>query len=287
MDQKTVSAFVIIVVCFGVGFAQNADCGFRTSPCMAYAEAEAVFVGRVTKISPQTIEIWQRARDYDQIAHVAIEKSYKGLKRSTLVLHQLGRKNAPKFISGERYLFYASFDRATKKWEVKHCGRTHMARYLRNDLRYLEGLPASLNTTRIAGEVTRYEADKEEPQSRTQKIAGVRIRIKGEGKEYEAVTDANGVYEFLGIPAGKYLMEPVIPAGLALMLTLHTGPSALSTHRSLNLELKENGCYDLDLILTPNRTTKEKLIGRSRNNSEGTRKSQRSASVPSVSSDFY
>ncbi len=257
--MKTIFATVVfVIVCNGVGFAQ-ADCGFGTGPCTAYANADGVFVGRVAKVLQPSLQIWQRDKDYDQIAHVTIEKTYKGSKRTTLVLHQLGRKNAPKFIAGGRYLFYANFDRVTKKWEVRHCGRTRMARYVQNDVRYLDGLPASLTKTRIAGEVVRYENDGE--QGPSPRLAAVRIRIKGEGKEYEAVTDANGIYEFLGIPAGKYVVEPVIPAGLVLMLTLHAGPSALSTPRSLDLELKENRCYDLDLVLTPNRPVDKSKIG--------------------------
>ena len=236
--------------------AQTSECNYGWTPCEAYAEADAIFVAKVTKIVPETIEIWQRDKDYDQTAHVVIEKTYKGIKRKFLVLHQLGRKIAPKFILGSRYLFYANRDRKTGKWEVKPCGRTRMADYVQDDLYYLKGLPATANKTRIAGEVTRYDTDKENPQGTTEKLAGIKIKIIGEGNIYEAVTDANGVYELYGAPVGSYVIQPAIPRGLKLFGVIHYGPLDLSKIRSLSIDLKESACSGAGILLTidPNST---------------------------------
>ena len=241
--------------------AQASECDFSATPCEAYANADAVFIARVTQIAPQTIQIWQRDKDYDQTTQIVIEKTYKGIKRTRLVLHQLGRKNAPKFIQGQRYLFYANFDRTTKEWEVRGCSRTRMTPYVQDDLRYLDGLPASLNKTRIAGEVTRYEVDEENPQGTAQRLSGVRIRIKGEGKEYEVVTDAHGVYELRDVPPGKYEIKPDIPAGLVLLLVMHYGPLDRSKLQSFNVELKEGACSGAGFILTSNRMLTKPKIG--------------------------
>lgn len=242
--------------------AQVSDCDFNPTPCEAYAKADAIFIAKVTHISPQTIEIWQRDKDYDQTAHVVIEKNYKGIKRNRLVLHQLGRKIAPKFILGQRYLFYANFDRRTKTWEIRRCGRTRMVRYVQDDLHYLAGLPASLNKTRIAGEVIRHEADEGNLQGTSQRLSGVRIRIKGEDKEYEVVTDVHGIYELRGAPAGKYQIQPDLPAGLVLMLVMHYGPIDVSKFQSSKIELHEGGCSGVGFILTSNRTLTKPAIGR-------------------------
>ena len=237
------------------------DCAFNPTPCEAYTNADAIFIAKVTQISPETIRIWQRDKDYDQTANVLIEKTYKGIKRNRLVLHQLGRNIAPKFILGQRYLFYANFDRRTKKWEVRRCGRTRMTPYVQDDLHYLDGLPASLNKTRIAGEVTRYERDEENPAGTTQRLSGVRIRIKGEGKEYEVVTDAHGIYELNDVPAGKYQIKPDMPAGLVLLLVMHYGPFDPSKLQSFNIELNEGGCSGASFILTSNRKLAKPTIG--------------------------
>ena len=234
-------------------FSQLTECGYNVTPCEAYANADAVFIGKVTKIVPETSEIWQRDKDYDQTANIAIEKIYKGIEGNSVVLHQLGRKNAPKFISGGRYLFYANFDRATKKWGVKPCGRTRMGNYVQDDLRYLDGLPASVKRSRIAGEVVRYETDSENPQGTMERLAGIKVRIIGAGKEYETVTDENGFYEAYDIPAGRYVMQPKIPNGLVLMGVMHYGVLDHTKFRSLEIEVKEGVCSGATILLTTDR----------------------------------
>lgn len=259
--QSIMTATFLLLLSATSSLAQASDCAFNVTPCEAYVSADAVFIAKVTQISPETIQMWQRDKDYDQTAQVVIEKIYKGSIRSRLVLHQLGRKNAPKFILGQRYLFYANFDRRTKKWEVTRCGRTRMAAYVQDDLQYLDSLPASMNKTRIAGEVTRYEKDEENPAGVTQRLSGIRIRIKGEGKEYEVVTDAHGVYELKDVPAGKYEIKPDIPAGLLVLLVLHYGPFDHSKLHSFDIELKESGCSGASFVLTA-RTPAKPTVGR-------------------------
>jgi hypothetical protein len=168
-------------------------------------------------------------------------------------LYQLGRKNAPKFISGSKYLFYANFDRATKKWEVRYCGRTRMAQYVQDDLRYLDGLPASARTTRIAGEVTRYDTDEENPQGTTQRLAGIKLKIIGAGKEYQVTTDANGVFEHYGAAPGEYVIQPEIPSGLKLFAVLHYGPLDRSRLHSFKIEVKQGDCSGAGILLTTDR----------------------------------
>jgi hypothetical protein len=134
-----------------------------------------------------------------------------------------------------------------------------MSRYANDDLRYFEGLPQTLNKTRIAGEVTRHDKDEDNPQGQHMRLAGVKIHIKGEGKDYEAVTDANGVYEFIDVPPGKYTIEPEIPAGLTLLLVIHYGLFDPAQLKSLKVELKEHGCTGADIILTSGPPTKQTL----------------------------
>lgn len=261
MKRFLIAVFLLFISCITC-LAQASECGYSATPCEAYASADAVFVARVTRIRPESIEIWQRDKDYDQLANVVIEKTYKGIKRSSLVLHQLGRKNAPKFVLHSRYLFYANFDRVAKKWEVRQCGRTRMAEYGQDDLSYLDGLPASAGKTRIAGGVTRYDADKENPQGTTERLGGIRIKIMGADKQYEVVTDAKGVFELHGAPAGRYLIQPLIPNGLVLMAVMHYGPFDRSKFRSLRIELKEGACSGATIILTTDPTIGKPKIGR-------------------------
>ena len=129
-----------------------------------------------------------------------------------------------------------------------------MANYVHDDLRYLDGLPASAKKTRIAGEVTRYDRDEENPAGTTQRLAGIKIKITGAGKEYEVTTDSNGVYELSGVAAGEYVLQPEIPSGLKLFLVLHYGPFPRSRLHSFKVELKEGGCSGAGILLTTDRT---------------------------------
>ena len=259
--MKAILITVFLFVCSVSCLAQGPECGYNATPCEAYAKADAIFVAKVTRIRPETIEIWQRDKDYDQVANLSIEKVYKGSKRSTLVLHQLGRKNAPKFILGSRYLFYANFDRATRKWEVRDCSRTIMVAYAQDDLSYLDGLHTSAGKTRIAGMVTRYDTDKENPQGTTERLAGIRIKIIGADKQFEVTTNAKGIYELYGAPAGQYQIQPVIPSGLMLFGVIHYGPLDPSQFRSLRIELKESACSGAGILLTTDPTIGKPKIG--------------------------
>ena len=228
--------------------AQPMECNYGMTPCEAYPQADAIFTGTVIRITPETVSIWQRDGDYDQIATVVVEKVYKGTARKRIVLHQLGRKNSPKLISNNRYVFYANLDQQTKKWEVRRCGRTIMARYAQDDLRYLERPRENANQSRIAGEVVRYQPDEDTP-AKTERLAGLKIRIIGEEKQYELVTGEDGIFELYGAPPGKYVIDPDIPSSLMLMGVIHNGAFDRSKLKSLSIELKERECSGVMILL--------------------------------------
>lgn len=238
----------ILLAGWSTARAQPMECDYSVTPCEAYAQADAIFTGTVIRIAPETISIWQRDGDYDQIATVVVEKVYKGTVRKRIVLHQLGRKNSPKFISNNTYLFYASLDRQTKKWEVRRCGRTLMARYAQDDLRYLERPRENANQSRIAGAVMRVQPDEDTPV-KTERLAGLRIKIIGEEKQYEVVTGPDGMFELYGAPPGKYVIHPDIPSSLTLMGVIHYGAFDRSKLKSLNIELKERECSGVTILL--------------------------------------
>lgn len=47
-------------------------------------------------------------------------------------------------------------------------------------------------------------------------MGGVRIVIAGSERQFEALTDDQGVYRVVGLPAGKYTIRPVLPGNLRL-----------------------------------------------------------------------
>jgi hypothetical protein len=224
------------------------QCDYGLSTCEAYETADAVFIGKVVRIVPDTFTMRQFEEGYDQTAYVEIEKVYKGYKGRTIVLKQL--KHAQKFIYGSTYLFYADFDRSRKHWEVMPCGRTRMAQYAQEDLRFLDKLPTHAGKTRIAGEVVRLYKDPDMGKT-LERVAGMRIKIIGKDKEYDVTTDEKGTYELYDVPPGKYLLEPRPPQGLAFSMAIHNGADPVARARSLEIELEEHGCSGATIILEP------------------------------------
>jgi len=250
MKFSTIGAVALWVLLLGTGAGYGSGCELNQSPCEAYANADAVFSGKVLRITPEIIrDIRTRDVDYDQIAYVWIDRIYKGYEGKKIVLHQSGRNNAPKFLLGSSYLFYANRD-VRRQWWVKPCGRTRMSPYVQDDLRYLKSLTKSSPRTRIAGEILRYESDAENPAETTERMPGIQVSIKGIGKEYETVTDTNGIYEVLDVPPGKYSIQPKMPAGLRLWAVLHYSPLDPKTFQLLDIELQPKSCSGLTILLT-------------------------------------
>lgn len=224
------------------------DCDYGLSPCEAYASADAVFIGKVTNIDPATFTQRQWEQGYDQTVYIDIEKVYKGYKRRQIVLKQLARKGAETFVYGARYLFYANYDRSGRHWEVEPCGRTRMASYVQDDLGYLDKLPTYARRTRVAGEIVHSYIDPDIGRT-MERLSGIRVKIVGGEKEYEAATDEKGIYEVYDLPPGKYSIEPRLPKGLEFHMAIHYGPNARSRVRTLEIELAEGGCSGVTIIL--------------------------------------
>jgi hypothetical protein len=108
---------------------------------------------------------------------------------------------------GEEYLFYLEAPKQpTELWEVFNCGRSKPVSEAFDDLRYLENINKVRGKTRISG--TYGEGGNE-----NFKVNGRKIRIIGRNKAYKTKTDQHGVYEMYGLPPGRYLLEPELPAG--------------------------------------------------------------------------
>jgi hypothetical protein len=256
--KKIFLATLFLLSGFSYNLAQNLECSFGNTPCSAFANADAVFIGTVTKVIQPPLEIWMRDKDYDQKAYVRIEKLYKGVNRSQIVLSQLGKRVAPKFIGASRYLFYANYDKKLKIWEVKTCTRTRMTEYANDDLLFLNGLPSSTAKTRVSGEITKIT---QMPDGENRRLADFKIKIAGENREYETATDKNGVYEIYGLPPGKYIIKLEIPSDLEFYAAIHSVPDPLSHAKELDFELKEGGCASIDILLIK-RETKERIGAR-------------------------
>ena len=225
------------------------SCARYPTVCDSYQKADAVFIGVVQSVNNKLFDEYS-----GQVAHIQIEKSFKGMAQPEVIFRTEGSSCDKIYKEGQRWLFYAYYDQKTKRWNTAACDRSTTIDEAGDDLLYLQGLPKSASTTRLSGELTDYEDDPEKGFTRVKNIIGAKVKITGEGKDYEVYTDKNGVFEILGLPPGKYSVEPEIPPGLKLRFPIPHGAIDLSdrTDPKLILILKEKSCASIDFVLGSN-----------------------------------
>lgn len=229
------------ILLFSPELARACSCAGTPSVCGAFALTEAVFVGTVTRVENQ---IAKGQGEYEhivgQVAYVQVDEPFKGVKTAQLIFRSYGSSCDVRYEEGQRWLFYASYNKKDKAWTIGGCGRSALLQYTGDDLLYLRGLPASAERTRIAGAL---KIQDEKP------LMGVKVKLIGESETYEVFTDKNGVYEAYDLPAGKYVVEPEIP----LNLKLRNASISFGAGRGrLSVELKDKSCACIDFYFTEN-----------------------------------
>lgn len=203
--------------------AAACDCVGYPSPAQAFESATAVFVGTVVGVKS---EVEGEPVYGEQTAVLRAEEVFKGLQAGgEITLRQPGHNCAPKYKTGWRGLFYANYDPKTKAWEVYGCGRNSQLERAADDLLYLRALPLSAQRNRVSGTLGRYEDGPGRGFDFVGPLVGVKVKIKGTDKTYEATTDSNGVYEIYDLPAGTYSIEPELPPGLKVRFPMAFSPT--------------------------------------------------------------
>jgi hypothetical protein len=141
-----------------------------------------------------------------------VERVYKGGLKvgEEMVLAQGGGADCiytfDKNDIGRAYLFYLKRLKGADFWIAGTCGRSRPVEGAHDDLLYLNNLDKARGRTRVSGTLNCFVAEGPD-------LAGLKIRVNGGGKTFEAKTDEHGVYELYDLPAGKYTLEPEIPHG--------------------------------------------------------------------------
>ena len=205
------SAVIFALLLLNAPVVNACSCSGYPAVCDSYQAAGAVFIGVVQRVQTNT------AKDEDgeeyttgQVAHIQVEKSFKGMAQPEVVFHTEGSSCDPTYQEGQRWLFYAYQDRKTKTWGIAACDRSKKIEGAAEDLLYLQGLPKSASTTRLSGEVVNYEDDCEGKfinrfggagDQPGQFRAAYSIAVDGHGRVY--VGDAKGIQVFDA--NGRYL----------------------------------------------------------------------------------
>jgi len=237
---KLVRAFIFACLStpLAAASASACSCGGYPSPAEAHDGATAVFVGRAVRATPASLE---EANYAEQTVVARVEEAFKGTQAGTeITFRQPAHNCAPKFESGGRFLFYASRDPKTNAWEVYGCGRGSDLERAADDLLYLRALPLSAQRNRVSGMLQHYEDGPDKGFTLVERVAGAKVRVKAKGgKTYEAVTNAEGVYELYDLPPGEYSIEPELPFGLKVRFPMQFGPGGEGRDGAVTVRLGE------------------------------------------------
>ena len=243
------------------------SCGGYPAVCESFIGAKAVFVGTVRTVENRTANSEFAGKDIiiGQKALVQVDKVFKGKVDGELLFKSYGSSCDPIYEEGQRWLFYAYFDEKENAWGIRACDRSTFLESANEDLLYLDALPKSASTTRISGRVEHFESDVEKGFTLVEHIIGAKVIIRGP-KNYEVFTDANGVFEVYGAPAGVYEIESEMPIGLKLRFPIVSGSSVplakqeSGDHR-FGLKLADKSCVSIEFVLSADNSISGKVIG--------------------------
>lgn len=216
--------------------------------------AEAVLVGTVSRVENKTVKTEDGEEAITgQTAYVQVEESFKGVKASEMIFRSYGSSCDPQYKEGQRWLFYARFNKDDKAWQIGYCDRSTLIESAPDDLLYLRNLPASAQKTRIAGVLR---------SGHHNPLMGIKVKVTDGRQTYEAFTDKNGVYELFGLPPGKYSIEAEVPPTLKIRFLIPYGELDLTRRRDVGrVVLNEKSCAGVSFYFSENTSISGKVFG--------------------------
>ena len=224
----------LLVSVFSVGlllaFTNNANactCGPRPTVLDSFEGSDEVVIVRAISVEKVENKDDEDEHYVDGVKSTTmiVEKVFKGkLKvRDEIIFGQGGGADCiwtfDEESVGRQFLFYLVRPETLAKeehyvpskepglWFGFGCGRSSRVSGATEDLLYLENISKVRGKTRISGTIGGGFAYPD------MDVDGKKIKIIGPNKIYRTKTDKDGVFEIYGLPAGKYFIEPELPAG--------------------------------------------------------------------------
>ena len=202
-------------------------------------------------------------------ARIVVEKVYKGNLRvgQEMIFGEGERASCVEDFDereiGAKFLFYLKPKEKTPTvWYADRCGNsiplpgfdTHHVNDAADDLSYLEKMNKVTGKTRISGTLISYQWSPIGDRTDFKKVAATKVRLIGEEKTYETVTNEDGVYEIYDLPPGRYTVEPKTPKGWAIENPSAYGGGGSSSredtkHFQLTLKKGRHAYFDFFFIV--------------------------------------
>jgi prealbumin domain-containing protein len=191
--------------------ASSCSCARRT-PCEAFADSTAVFIGRMVNGS-ERVETGSRSGAAASIeagtVRFEVEETFKGALGSEVGISVNSNKGTScgpyGLIRGERYLVYAYGIPTSLSTGV--CTRTELLSRAGEDLAFLRNLPETGSGGTLSGSVWFDKND-----GRATPASSVTLVVRdAESRETRVLTNDQGMFELTNLKAGKYVVEALWP----------------------------------------------------------------------------
>ncbi len=206
-----------------VGFAACAlPCSCFHGGCPGLGEKQSpVFVGTVLSVSDVPYAPGEAPFLSTRRARFQIDDSFGGIAAETreidIYTGSGGGDCGIRFTPGERYLVTPHLGK-DGLLRTGICSFTMPVSEAVSSLQLLKqlraGRPSPSLTGRIALQNRNFEGHLGTAAPRP--LASTKVRVTAGGRTWETLSDAEGVYAFYGLPAGKYQLDPVLPPGTRL-----------------------------------------------------------------------
>lgn len=188
----------LVIFCFQSVSA--CSCGISPPPCSEYAESEAVFVGKVIKISEVTEE------NLYQNIEVEVIQNFKGVE-SKKVWTSIGQTSCDyeDFEVGKTFLIYGNLGREDKTYfGTSYCSRTREYKEDLSDFKFLNQIDSSKPFFLISGLIKKgYDNP----------LTGIKARVEDNKKQIVGKSDEDGNFDIKVSKEGKYKVTVYPPKG--------------------------------------------------------------------------
>lgn len=184
------------------------------TPYKAFADARAVFAGTV--VGRRDVPVAEGLTEH--FFRFAVGEAFKGVSGKEVEVSAGADSSCyAGFDVGQTYLVYASGSRGDALYSHM-CSRTGPLGHAEDEVRLLRALLGGEPEPRVYGVVARFDRELRGGRllSLSTPLAGIKVVVEGEGRRYEAVTDAGGRFSLAKIPDGHYKARAVVPAPYAL-----------------------------------------------------------------------
>lgn len=193
--------------------ARACSCMYQT-PCEAFSKASVVFIGRVLggteKVKDESGQF--TGLDAGRV-RFAVEEVFKGSVEREVQIHvasMSGTSCGPYGLyAGQKYLVYAYSREDSDQLSTGVCTRTTQVseNEPKQDMDFLRNLPAEGSGGRLFGKVL---ADQEDGSAKP--IPGITVlATSADNRTVRVITNDKGEFEFTGLKAGTYRVNPVWP----------------------------------------------------------------------------